>query len=199
MSEQQQQQQQQQLSKAAQLIQSVKSTQIYLINNSSMSKEAKDQALLILETVSPMLATLLEGFSTMIEDSNAEKIKAFVSKEMEDNNTRMQHRVKETLFSKEKVEYRQRYANLRVSGLDISKHDNSKDAVIQFAHDHGIKMSPSQILDVKSLAKEGDKYHPFLVCFDWVQSRETFIQPKFNAIGKSKVVAKKIDQLMATE
>ena len=192
-------QQQQPLSKAAKLIQSVKSTQIYAINNSNMSKEAKDQALLILETVSPMLATLLEGFTTMMEDSNAEKIKTAVSKELEDNNTRIQHCVIETLFANDKVDCRLRYANLRVSGLDTSKHDSPKNAIIQYADDHGIKLSPSQIVEVKSLAREGDKYNPFLVCFDSVHSRETFIKAKFNAINKRKAVGETIDQLMATE
>ena len=102
----------------------------------------------------------------------------------------------ESIYANDRVECRQRYANLRVTGLDLRKYKSPKAAVLGYSEHHRVKMKPSQITNVKEL-REGDKYNPLLVSFDTANSRELFIEAKFNAINARTAVAKKI-QLMDT-
>ena len=74
--------------------------------------------------------------------------------------------------------YSTTFFNFRVSGLDKNTHDDQKNGVLKFADDDGIKMSPSQTVDVESLARVGDNFNPILVCFNRVQSRKKLINAK---------------------
>ena len=169
------------------LINSVRKYQLDSFNKSDTDKSKKASIIAIMDAILKLL-----------EDSKPEQSIGNISKVIEEINTRIQHCLIETIYANDRVECRQRYTNLRVSGLDLRKYKSPKEAVLGYSELHGVKMKQSQITIVKEL-REGDKYKPLLVSFDTAKSRELFIEAKFNAISARTKVAKKIQQLMDTD
>ena len=134
-----------------------------------------------------MFAAMTEAFCNMFKEQHTEHIKEVARKEVEENNMRLQHCLIETLFESDKMECRQRYSNLRVSGLKLEKEEPIKATVAKFAEKNGVKIKPEEIIETRELrGRNSEKFNPLLVRFANEHTRERFIDAKFAMISKRK-------------
>ena len=83
---------------------------------------------------------MIESFDKMLKGQNDEKMKAIAEKQISKNNVRLQNSLVESIFETDKLECRQRYKNLRISGLEPAENEPLKaSSVIRYcAASHGV-------------------------------------------------------------
>ena len=178
-----------------------KSKQLYAIQNStSLDKSSKQLALTILEVVAPLFGSFIESIDDLVTNQVNHVVEEAVERKIQENNTRIQNCLIETVFQTDKAECRMRYRNLRITGLSVNENESPRQAVLRFAETHGQKMNSKQIVDIETIKPKNPRHNiTYLTKFATDQDREQFITAKFAAIEARKTVQDEIRALRDTQ
>ena len=174
-----------------------KSKQTYALQTSShLQPNEKKQAELILDVVAPLFSCMLDAFDRMLKTQSTDTMHSIAEQHVNQNNARLQNCLVESVYETDKLECRQRYKNLRITGLNINPDEPPKTAVIRFASAHGIEIKSEQIDEAIELkGKYASKYQSHLVRFNSERDRDQFIEAKFAAINRKKELHAEISNL----
>ena len=94
--------------------------------SSILSKESKELALVLINSMAPLVGAMGKILLNKVTDCNKDKcskseMKSYVNQELETNNVRLQTCMIEQFYKMDKQDCRNRFRNLRISGLS-SKH-----------------------------------------------------------------------------
>ena len=104
------------------LMNEAKTQQLYAVQTSEkLNQDDKRQAALVLDMVAPLLTCMIESFDKMLKGQNTSIMKSVAEQQVNENNVRLQHSLVESVYETDKLECRQRYKNLRISGLEPNK------------------------------------------------------------------------------
>ena len=138
----------------------------------------KDQAALM----ASMLAPMMKGMANMLSNLIQSKDKDFVTRdELNVSNLNMQGSFIEALYDRDRIECRQRYANLRITGF-VENKETPIDSLIDFAAGFEVTLEKHDFQKVEDLKYYKGRGKGYLVSFASVHAREQFIEAKFNAI-----------------
>lgn len=131
----------------------------------------------------PMFQTLGHMITSSIEGKMKNTVQM---NDFKRNNVQVQGALIEGLYERDRLECRQNYANLRVSGVQLANQQESTTAwLINYAKKYDVKMTKGDFVEVKEVGKYGSLTN-LHVQFKDIPTREKFVEAKFGAINAKK-------------
>ena len=143
-----------------------------------------DQAIMMAGMLGPMMKGMVQMMANLVVANRNDFVThAEMTVNTNVNNIQLQGSLIEAFYDRDRIECRQRYANLRVSGFTATK-DSVKDSLVDFADSFGVTMAHDDFSNTAEIKGYKGKGKAYVVSFATVYAREKFIDAKFNAIAE---------------